>query len=356
VIDKKLNSPSKLNRVEEVKDESARPIIQVERVNKRYGSIDALKDVSLKIPVGVTGLLGPNGSGKSTLIKSLLGLLKVQSGTGRVLDFPWPQDARIIRDHVGYLPEDDCYVAGLVGIECVTLMARLSGLSGKEGLRRSHEMMDYCGFGEERYREVESYSTGMRQKLKFAQALVHDPPLLILDEPTTGLDPDQRLAMLKRIRNLATQHGKSVILSTHILPDVRTVCDHVVILVDGTVRVVDTLENLSRPIEPTTHVTTLGDPAALIELLQNAGYGVHLESEPGALRVEGIKPEDMDQLWRMASQAGTAIRRLQPAVNSLDQIFMDVASGKNGASGENAAFGKTEGQPSRDHEVGHARS
>lgn len=307
--------------------------IEIDSVCKRYGSIDALRDVSLKIPVGVTGLLGPNGSGKSTLIKSLLGLLKVQSGNGHVLGYRWPEEARSIRDHIGYLPEDDCYVAGLAGIESVTLMARLSGLSGGEGLRRSHEMMDYCGFGEERYREVESYSTGMRQKLKFAQALVHDPPLLILDEPTTGLDPDQRHAMLRRIRNLAKDHGKSVILSTHILPDVRSVCDNVVILVGGTVRVVDSLSNLSRPIEPTLHVTTAGDPEALITLIQDAGHKVHrdsvlLDSESNVFRVEGVEPDEAGKLWHWAATSQTAIRRLEPAVNSLDQIFMDVASGK----------------------------
>lgn len=307
-------------------------IVEIESVSKRYGAIDALRNVSLRIPSGVTGLLGPNGSGKSTLIKSLLGLLRVQSGQGRVLDYRWPQDARLIRDHIGYLPEDDCYVAGLLGIESVTLMARLSGLSGREGLRRSHEMMDYCGFGEERYREVESYSTGMRQKLKFAQALVHDPPLLILDEPTTGLDPDQRLAMLHRIRHLATEHGKSVILSTHILPDVQTVCDHVVILVDGTVRVTDTLESLSRPIEPTMHLKTVGDPSELIRLIQEAGHVVRHDAETNALRIEGVDPEHAGVLWQMAASSNTAIRSFEPAVNSLEQIFMDVAAGKTLAS------------------------
>ncbi|TWT50449.1 putative ABC transporter ATP-binding protein YxlF [Rubripirellula amarantea] len=304
-------------------------IVELQGVSKRYGNIDALRDVSLNIPKGVTGLLGPNGSGKSTLIKSLLGLLHVQTGHGRVLDFQWPRDARIIRDHIGYLPEDDCYVAGLVGIESVTLMARLSGLSSKEGLRRSHEMMDYCGFGEERYREVESYSTGMRQKLKFAQALVHDPPLLILDEPTTGLDPDQRLAMLRRIRNLATEHCKSVILSTHILPDVRSVCDHVVILVGGTVRVESSLEQLSRPAEPTMHVSTVNDPTDLISRLQTAGYTVHQDTESYGLRVEGIEQKNASKIWELAAETNTGIRRLEPAVNSLDQIFMDVATGSS---------------------------
>lgn len=299
--------------------------------------------MSLRLPAGVTGLLGPNGSGKSTLIKALLGLLKPQSGQGRVLDFQWPRDVRQIRDSIGYLPEDDCYIAGLQGIESVTLMAQLSGISGREGLRRSHEMMDFCGFGEERYREVESYSTGMRQKLKFAQAMVHDPPLLILDEPTTGLDPDQRFAMLRRIGNLAKHHGKSIILSTHILPDVRTVCDQVVILVGGTVRVVDSLENLSQPASPTMSVAAHGDPTAFVNRIREKGMSVSLsgsaasESTDNAstvtalsttIEVEGIQPQDVRQLWELAAETGTAIRRLEPAVNSLEQIFMDVASGK----------------------------
>ncbi|MEM9587314.1 MAG: ABC transporter ATP-binding protein [Planctomycetota bacterium] len=284
--------------------------------------------MSLRIPTGVTGLLGPNGSGKSTLIKALLGVLHVQSGRGQILGCQWPADARVIRDQIGYLPEDDCYVAGLQGIESVTLMAQLSGLAGSEGLRRSHEMMDYCGFGEERYRELESYSTGMRQKLKFAQALVHDPPLLILDEPTTGLDPDQRMAMLRRIRNLSQQQGKSVLLSTHILPDVRSVCDHVIILVDGTVRVTDTLANLSRPVEPTIHVSVVGDASALARRASMDWHVVHQDEELNQLRIEGIKPDQVALIWTMAAETETAIRRLAPAVNSLDQIFMDVASGR----------------------------
>ena len=300
----------------------------MEGVTKQYGGVYALQDVSLQIRPGITGLLGPNGSGKSTLIKSLLGLVRTQSGRGHVLDFAWPRDVRAIRDSVGYLPEDDCYIAGLTGIGSVALMARLSGLSGNEGLRRSHEMLDYAGFGEERYREVESYSTGMRQKLKFAQTLVHDPPLLILDEPTTGLDPDQRVAMLNRIRNLAVKYGKSVILSTHILHDVRTVCDSVIILVGGTLRVVDTLENLSRPIEPTIRVVIVGDASAFIESATKAGYPVRPDEEFGVWCVERIRPGEVDRIWRIAAETNTAIRSLQPAVNSLDKIFMDVAAGK----------------------------
>ncbi|MEM1226430.1 MAG: ABC transporter ATP-binding protein [Planctomycetota bacterium] len=315
-----------------------------------------MSDVSLQIPHGVTGLLGPNGSGKSTLIKALLGLVTTHSGHGQVLEHRWPESCRVIRDLIGYLPEDDCYLAGLEGIESITLMAELSGLQGREALRRSHELLDFCGFGEERYRPVESYSTGMRQKLKFAQALVHDPPLLILDEPTTGLDPDQRLAMLRRIGNLAKQHGKSIILSTHILPDVRTVCDHVVILVGGEVRVADSLESLSRPIEPTTHVSVAGASGDFQARIRSEGLDVNVNPYSGQLAIRGTDESMTSRLWAWAAETGTAITDLAPALNSLEQIFMH-AAGQTGRDGTNDVGSPNDWTPMRQTtESDHARS
>jgi ABC-2 type transport system ATP-binding protein len=183
------------------------PILEFQGVSKRYGQHLALADVNVAIRPGVTGLLGPNGSGKSTLIKAILGLVKIDTGSGQVLGYPWPLQTRTIRDQVGYLPEDDCYILGLQGIESVQMMARLSGIEKTEALRRAHEVLDFCDVGQERYRNVETYSTGMRQKLKFAQAIVHDPPMIILDEPTTGLDPAQREEFLDRIAALSNIHG-----------------------------------------------------------------------------------------------------------------------------------------------------
>lgn len=299
-------------------------VVDLRGVCKRYGNIHALNDVDLRVDSGVTGILGPNGSGKSTLIKALLGLVRTQQGDGTVLGHAWPGDVRAIRDQVGYLPEDDCYIAGLLGIESVAFMARLSGLPGTEGLRRAHEIMDFCDIGEERYREVESYSTGMRQKLKFAQALVHDPPLLILDEPTTGLDPDQRRAMLSRIKTLARDHGKTVMISTHILPDVRSVCDQVVMLVRGRVRLCDSLENLSRPSEPTVHVSVYGDSEKLVQRIGEQGHSVTAQLD-GSLNIGGVTEDQTSLIWKWASETNTLIRRLEPAVNSLDRIFFDIA-------------------------------
>tara|TARA_R110002049_G_scaffold27321_2_gene94345 strand:+ start:613700 stop:614716 length:1017 start_codon:yes stop_codon:yes gene_type:complete len=311
-------------------------VLDITGVCKQYGDIHALKDVDLRVGTGVTGVLGPNGSGKSTLIKALLGLVHVQHGGGMVLGHHWPDGVRAIRDQVGYLPEDDCYIAGLVGIESVAFMARLSGLPGTEGLRRAHEIMDFCDIGEERYREVETYSTGMRQKLKFAQALVHDPPLLILDEPTTGLDPDQRKSMLSRIKTLASDHGKTVMLSTHILPDVRSVCDEVVMLVRGTVRLKDSLENLSRPVEPTIHVAVYGDSSKLVQHARGLGHDVTIDDD-GSLMIGGVDESQVSQVWKWAAETETAIRKLEPALNSLDKIFFDAAGQSSGVPQSSAS-------------------
>lgn len=270
-------------------------------------------------------MLGPNGSGKSTLIKSLLGLVRNHQGAGTVLGLQWPREVREIRDRVGYLPEDDCYIAGLTGIEAVAFMANLSGLPKTEGLRRAHEITDFCDIGEEKYRSVEAYSTGMRQKLKFAQALVHDPPFLILDEPTTGLDPDQRDAMLRRIRTLAREHGKSILLSTHILPDVKAVCDQVVILARGKVRVYDSMENLSKPAEPTLNVMIYGQKKAFLSGLDKAGYTVTAKPD-GTLKITGTGVDQVSSVWDIAAATKTSIRRLVPAQNSLEEIFFQAVS------------------------------
>lgn len=304
--------------------------MDIEGVTKRYGKAVALDDVWLRVEPGVIGLLGPNGSGKSTLIKSLLGLVRTQAGRGTALGFAWPRQVRHIRDRVGYLPEDDCYVAGLSGIESIAFMARMSGLPATEALRRAHEIADFCEISEERYRPVESYSTGMRQKLKFAQALVHDPPLLILDEPTTGLDPDQRESMLGRIRTLAHRHGKSIMLSTHILPDVQAVCDHVVMLVRGRIQTVDTLENLSRPSEPTLQVSVFGDPTAFADRLERHALAVSIAPD-GAVRIGGV--EDTALIWQLAADTGTSIRQLAPTIDSLDKLFFQASLGTDRGAG-----------------------
>jgi len=305
-------------------------IVALEGICKSYGAVKALDGVTLVIEPGITGLLGPNGAGKTTLIKVLMGLVRVSAGRGHVLGFELTEQAQAIRQHVGYMPEDDCYIAGLSGVEMVQFAARLSGQPPVEALRRSHEILDFCGVEQERYRAVDTYSTGMRQKLKFAQAIVHDPSFLILDEPTAGLDPDERIAMLHRISVLSSKFGKSVLLSTHILPDVRETCQMVVIVARGKVRVTDALDALSRPTSPTLHIRTSTDPKSLIDLIRCSGGNVTIGSD-GTLQVFVDRPDAERQIWLWADEAGVALRSLVPARNSLEQIFMETVRGEDHA-------------------------
>lgn len=303
------------------------PVISLQSVTKAYGRSVALDDVTLDVQPGVTGLLGPNGSGKSTMIKCLLGLLRFQSGTASVLGHQLPGGMRAIRDVVGYVPEDDCYLAGLTGIESITFLARLAGLPAVEGLRRSHEVLDFADIAQERYRSVETYSTGMRQKLKFAQAIVHDPQLLILDEPTSGLDPQQRVSLLAKIRTLAADHGKSIVISTHILNDVKTVCDSVAIMAKGKMRLVDSLANLVKPVRPGLRVhlsnRSSGKQEQLIEQLTGDGMTAERDDKSGAVWCYGVEAADAQRVWRSAKTSGVEISRLGSAQNSLDAIFLD---------------------------------
>lgn len=306
--------------------DNGQPILEIESVCKRYGNVQVLHDVSLTLPSGVVGLLGPNGSGKSTLIKSMLGLVSIDRGRGKVLGLDWPSRVRILRDQVGYLPEDDCYIQGLQGIESIQLMARLSGLRKREALRRSHEVADYCDLGQERYRKVETYSTGMRQKLKFAQALVHDPRWVILDEPTTGLDPVQREQFLDRINTLAKDKGKSILLSTHILHDVVQTCDRVVILVGGRVRLDDSLERLQRPSKEGLHVNVVAGAQRLADKLLARGIETQVLTD-GELLVSGNSESLGRQIWLASVESDVVVQRLDRAKNSLEQAFLEAVKG-----------------------------
>ncbi len=310
-----------------VYEKPADKVFEIESVRKSYGSKQVLKNISLSIPTGVVGLLGPNGSGKSTLIKTILGLVSIDprrgdTGSGQVLGFDWPSQVRIVRDHVGYLPEDDCYLQGLQGIESIQMMARLSGLHKKEALRRSHEVADYCDLGQERYRNVETYSTGMRQKLKFAQALVHDPQWIILDEPTTGLDPQQREQFLDRIFALANEQGKSILLSTHILHDVIQTCDHVVIMAAGQIRLVDTLENLQRPSQEGLQISVVSNSGKLGDALRAQGIQSNSTSD-SQLVVLGDESVLLECIWKTSIEQQVTVLRIEQAKNSLEQAFLD---------------------------------
>lgn len=296
-------------------------IIELQGVTKDFRAFRALDQVSLEIGEGITALLGPNGAGKSTLIKILLGLLRASSGSGRLLGYDLCRQHKAIRAQVGYLPEDDCYWPGLSGVESVQVSARLSLLPRIEALRRSHEILDFCGVRQERYRNVETYSTGMRQKLRFAQAIVHDPPVLILDEPTSGLDPEEREAMLNRIRRLARDHRKTILLCTHILPDVQSIADSVVVLARGQVRLAGTLHELSRPPLPSMQIRLLAGHERFAQTLRDRGLSVDI-IDAQRIAVRGAESELIPHIWRAARECQVGVRALAPSRNSIEEIFL----------------------------------
>jgi ABC-2 type transport system ATP-binding protein len=313
-----------------VADGSAQRVLELEGVTKRYGTRLALDGVSTALKPGVVGLLGPNGAGKSTLIKTVLGLVTLGAGSARVLGHDCRREFRRVRQLVGYMPEDDCILPGLKGVEAVAYTGELAGLPRQVALRRAHEMLDYVGIAEERYREVQTYSTGMRQKQKLAQAIVHDPRLVFLDEPTSGLDPVGRERMLRLVRALYNSAGVSVVLSTHILRDVEQVCDEVVILGGGKLLVQDTVENLRRPADESVVLTLETEVPAFSALL--AERGVRFErGSAGVLRVYGDAERAAAHALDAARLSGVVVRRLERGRNSLEDIFL-TAVGADGAN------------------------
>jgi ABC-2 type transport system ATP-binding protein len=250
-------------------------IFETEALSKTYGAQRALMEVSVRVPPGTIGLLGPNGAGKTTLIKCLLNLETPTSGTASLLGRSITGGNRASREKVGYSPEQDCHIPGMAGCEYVTYCGQLSGMSFRHARQRAHEMLDLVGMGQERYRSIDTYSTGMRQRAKLAQALVHDPELIILDEPTNGLDPAGREHILRLIGSLWREHGISVVICSHLLHDVERICDRVLIIARGSIVEHDTLAALK------------ARHRRIVELAPSAD----VERFAGALAQAGLKPE-----------------------------------------------------------------
>jgi len=296
-------------------------MISLKDLKKSFGRVDALRGLTLEVPHGSVGLLGPNGAGKSTLLRILLGLLTPDAGTARVLDVDSVADALTVRARVGYMPEDDCHIPGLSAVEYVAFAAQLSGFSPDDAIQRAHEVLDYVGMVEERYRGVETYSTGMRQRIKLAQAIVHDPDVLFLDEPSNGMDPAGRSDMIALIRDIASLGDISVLVSSHLLPDVEEVCDHIVVLGMGTVRLSGKLSELSATTGNIYDLKLRGETPAFMAALARAG-GEVLPTEAGLARVS--MPEDVPAktLVALAHRHGVQIRHLRRARNTLEEVFM----------------------------------
>src|SRR5215204_4059292 len=219
-------------------------VVQLDDVTVIYGKNQALKNVSAKFSKGAVGLLGPNGAGKSTMLKALLGFIKPSEGRMTVLGMNVAERPLAIRARIGYMPESDAHIPGMNAVAFVAYCGQLAGLPAVDAMQRAHEVLYYVGLGEARYRNIDTYSTGMKQRIKLAQAIVHDPDLLFLDEPTNGMDPKGRDEMLALIRDLAHTKRVNLILSSHLLPDVEFTCDHVVGVDKGAIATAGPIEAL----------------------------------------------------------------------------------------------------------------
>jgi ABC-2 type transport system ATP-binding protein len=295
-------------------------LIQFEEVTKRYGAVVALNNLTLAVPTGAIGLLGPNGSGKTTLIRSMLGLTRVDHGTGTVLGLDFRRRQLDLRRLVGFVPEDECLFPRVDGVGFVAYAGELVGMSSKDALQRSHEVLDYVGLGEARYRKVESYSTGMKQRLKIASAIVHDPQLLILDEPTNGMDPAGREDILDLARDLSRNKGMSLLFSSHLLPDVEAVCDHVVVLGGGKLLTSGSIQKLKQLHERCYDVRVKSDTGLFAERL--AALGCRTEPRADALLVQIPEGRSPQMLWEVAADQKLQIRHLRPQRSTLEEVFL----------------------------------
>jgi ABC-2 type transport system ATP-binding protein len=298
------------------------PVVTLDRVTASYGRNAALREVTTEFAAGAVGLLGPNGAGKSTLLKSLLGFIVPEQGRMRVLGLDVAVSALEIRARIGYMPESDAHIPGMNAVSFVAYCGELSGLPRADAIQRAHEVLFYVGLGEARYRNLETYSTGMKQRIKLAQALVHDPDLLFLDEPTNGMDPRGRDEMLELIRDLAHGKGVNLILSSHLLPDVEYTCDHIVVIDKGRIAAAGPIAALKQPRGRVyeLRVKTPDTLEAFVGRLQAAGLECH-ETDQDVMRVFVPGDGGAHALFALAAAGHVQVRHLRPSVATLEDVF-----------------------------------
>jgi ABC-2 type transport system ATP-binding protein len=306
-------------------------LVDLQSVSLSYGSVQALRDVTLQLPQGRIGLLGPNGAGKSTLLKILMGLLPPSAGSGRVLGQELAGNANgsdnyALRRLIGFMPEADALVPGLRGVEYVSLAGELYGMPRKQAQRRAHEVLTYLELEDARYRRLDEYSTGMKQRIKLAQALIHDPPVLLLDEPTSGLDPAGRDTMLRLLLELGNEFGKSLILSTHLLADVETVCERVVILLNGEVRGEGTVADLCARRQDRYRLQIQGDATRFRDGLLLEGVKLLQDNAQGEWRVAVPAGFATRTFFALAENHGVVLRGIQPDDETLEELFLRTVS------------------------------
>ncbi len=306
------------------------PVIELDGLEVRFSGRAILKKLTATLNGRAIGLLGPNGAGKSTLLNTLMGFHKPYSGIARVLGRDVRREARAVRGLIGYMPENDAFIASMSGVRFVRMMAELSGLPSEQALERAHEAFFYVGLGEVRYRELGTYSLGMKQAAKLAQAIVHGPQLLFLDEPTNGLDPPARVRMIQLIQEIRDRGDLRLILSSHLLRDVEECCDQVLILKDGNIAAYCDLEEERRANRRFLELETRGESnGCFLEALEKLGCQT---AEGAQGRIKLVMPEGVAvrRLYALAAEQNVQIRRLSHKRDSLEDIFLKAMESGNG--------------------------
>jgi len=292
-------------------------LLRARELTKSFGSVRALDAVSFEIDEGITGLLGSNGAGKSTSLKLFLGLLEPDSGSAEVLGHD-PRSSPEYRTRVGYAPEHDCLPSDVSAAEFLAYMAQLSGLPSTAARLRASDVLRHVGLFEERYRPMGTYSTGMKQRVKLAQALVHDPLVAFLDEPTAGLDPLGRREMLDLVRRVGGEFGISIVISTHLMGDVERTCDSVVVLDAGRLLRTGAVSGFTEETE-TLELELVEGAAAVADGLRRRGLEARLDGS--RLTLEGISGADYDTVRGAIVESNALLYRLAPARHSLVDVF-----------------------------------
>jgi len=301
---------------------STQPVIELQGLEVKLGGRPILNGLNASLSGRCIGLLGPNGAGKTTLLHTLLGFYEPSAGTARIFGKDIKTEAREIRALMGYMPESDAFIAGMTGVRFVRLMGEVSGLPSERALERAHESMFYVGLGEARYRKVETYSLGMKQLAKLAQALVHGPRLLFLDEPTNGLDPAARERMLRLVQDIRDTGEVHVILSSHLLRDVEECCDEVLVLKGGNIATYCNLEEERRANRKFLELETRGgDEASFAAAVEALGVEMAMDAKQ---KIKLVLPEGVEvrDLYRLAAERQVQIRRLDYKKDSLQDIFL----------------------------------
>ena len=296
------------------------PIITARSLGKMYGPHMALEDVNLEIPPGAVGVLGPNGAGKSTLFKCLLGLITTTSGEGTVLGYDIRTEGDKIRSRIGYMPEYDALDPGLSAIDQGRYAGELVGMNPAHATRRAHEVLQYVGLKDQRYRKIETYSTGMKQAAKLACALVHDPDVLICDEPTNGLDQKAREFMLQTLRRTVSEGNRSVLMSSHVMDDVQEVCERIVMIHKGRIVVQRRIEDLARQIEREIEISVWGGASRMQQELETRGFKVRRLGR--VLRVDRVDDGTTRKVLEAAVSADVQVRQMKEYEPDLEDIFL----------------------------------